>query len=58
MIKVYNISVENHEGKRTRWRLKRTSENNIKTDLKEIDWDDVESIHLAPVNTVANLRDT
>jgi hypothetical protein len=59
------IFVGNPEGKRLLGRYRRRSKDNIKIDLKEIEWEDVDWIHLAwdsdlwrdLVNTVTNLRD-
>jgi hypothetical protein len=61
---VYRILVGMPEGKRLLERPKRTWVDNIKIDLREIGWDDMNWIDLAqdrdqwraPVNTVMNLR--
>jgi hypothetical protein len=37
-------------------RTGRRWEDNIRTDLREIGWEDVDWIHLAPVNTIIKLR--
>jgi hypothetical protein len=60
----YNILVEGPEGRRLLGRPRRRWENNIKMDLREIGFGDVDWIHLAQdrnrwralVNTVMNLR--
>jgi hypothetical protein len=60
----YNILVGRSEGRRLLGRPRRRWENNIKMDLKEIGFGDVDWIHLAQdrerwravVNTVMNLR--
>jgi hypothetical protein len=60
----YNILVGRPEGRRPLGRPGRRSEDNIKMDLREIGFGDVDWIHLAqdrdrwraPVNTVMNLR--
>jgi hypothetical protein len=60
----YNILVGRPEGRRTLGRPRRRWEDNIKTDLKEMGFEDVDWIHLAQdrdrwrafVNTVVNLR--
>jgi hypothetical protein len=60
----YNILVGRPEGRRPLGRLRRRWEDNIKMDLKEIGFGDVDWIHLAQVrdrwqalvNTVMNLR--
>jgi hypothetical protein len=59
----YNISVERSKGRRLRGRPRRRWEDNIKMDLREIAFGDVDWIHLAQdrdrwralVNTVMNL---
>jgi ribosome biogenesis protein Nip4 len=56
--------LENPEGERPLGRLKRRWEDNIRMDLREIGWEDVDWIHLVQdrdqwrvvVNTVMNLR--
>jgi hypothetical protein len=60
----YRILVGKPEGKRPLKRLRRRWVNNIKMDLKEIGWDDMDWIKLAQdrdqwralVNTAMNLR--
>jgi hypothetical protein len=60
----YNILVGRPEGRRPLGRPRRGWEDNIKTDLREIGFEDVDWIHLAQdrdtwralVNTVMNLR--
>jgi ribosome biogenesis protein Nip4 len=60
----YNILVGRPEGRRPLERLRRRWEDNIKMDLREIGFGDVNLIHLAQdrdrwwalVNTVMNLR--
>jgi hypothetical protein len=61
----YNIFVENTEGKRPHGRLRRIRKDNIRMDLSDTGWEDVDRIHLAQdrdqrgealVNTVENLR--
>jgi hypothetical protein len=60
----YNILVERPEGRRPLGRPRRRGEDNIKMDLREIGFEDVDWIHLAQdrdrwralVNTVMNLR--
>jgi hypothetical protein len=60
----YNISVGRPDGRRLLGRPRRRWEDNIKIDLREIGFGDVEWIHLAQdrgrwqglVNTVMNLR--
>jgi hypothetical protein len=60
----YNILVGRSEGRRPLGRRRRRWENNIKMDLREIGFGDVNWIHLAQdrdrwqalVNTVMNLR--
>jgi hypothetical protein len=60
----YNILVERPEGRRPLGRPRRRWEDNIKMDLREIGFGDVDWIHLAQyrerwravVNTVMNLR--
>jgi hypothetical protein len=62
----YNILVERPEGRRPLGRSRRRWEDNIKMDLGEIEFGDVDWIHLAQdrdtwralVNTVMNLRVT
>jgi hypothetical protein len=59
----YNILVGKPEGRRPLGRPRRTWEDNIKTDLREIGCESLNLIHLAqdrapwraPVNTVMNL---
>jgi ribosome biogenesis protein Nip4 len=61
---VYNILVGRPEGRRPLERPRRRWEDNIKMDLREIGFGDVDSIHWAQdrdrwralVNTVMNLR--
>jgi ribosome biogenesis protein Nip4 len=60
----YNILVGRPEGRRPLGRHRRRCENNIKMDLREMGFGDVDWIHLAQgkdrwralVNTVMNLR--
>jgi hypothetical protein len=60
----YNILVGQSEGRLTPRRPRRRRKNNIKIDLREVGWEDVDWIHLAQdrdqwravVNTVMNLR--
>jgi hypothetical protein len=60
----YNCLVGRPEGRRSRGRPRHRWEDNIKMDLREIGFGDMDSIHLAqdrdrwraPVNTVMNLR--
>jgi hypothetical protein len=60
----YNILVGRPEGRRPLGRHRRRSEDNIKMDLREIGFGDLDWIHLAQereswralVNTVMNLR--
>jgi hypothetical protein len=60
----YNILVGKHEGRRPLGRPRRRWEDNIRMDLREIGFVDVDWIHLAQdrdtwwalVNTVMNLR--
>jgi hypothetical protein len=60
----YNILVERPEGRRPLGRPRRRWEDNIKMDLREIGFGDVDLIHLAQdrdrwrvlVNTVMNFR--
>jgi hypothetical protein len=60
----YRIFVGKPEGKRPLGRQRRTWVDNIKIDLREIEWDGMDWIHLgqdkdqwrALVNTVMNLR--
>jgi hypothetical protein len=60
----YNILVGKPEGKRPLGRLMCRWEDNIRTDLREIGWEDVNWMRLAPdrgqwralLNTVMNLR--
>jgi hypothetical protein len=42
----YNILVGKSEGKRPRGRPRSSWEDNIRMDLREIGWDDVDWIHL------------
>jgi hypothetical protein len=61
---IYNILIGRPEGRRPLGRHRRRWENNIKMDLREIGFQDVDWIHLAQdrdrwralVNTVMNLR--
>jgi hypothetical protein len=63
MRNVYKILVGKPEGKRSLGRLRRRWEDNIRMDLKEIGWENVDRIHVAHVrdqwrvlvNTVMNL---
>jgi hypothetical protein len=60
----YRILVGNPEGKRPLGRPKRRWEDNIRLDLREIEWEGVDCMHLAQdrdqwrslVNTVMNHR--
>jgi hypothetical protein len=60
----YTIFTGKPEGKRPLVRPRRRCKDNIRTDLKEIGWEDVDWIHLAqdterwqaPLNTLMNLR--
>jgi hypothetical protein len=56
----YGVLLGEPEGKRPLERLRRMWENNIKMDLREIEWDGTDWSHLAQwralVNTVMNLR--
>jgi hypothetical protein len=64
MRSVYRILVGNPKGKRSYGRPRRSWEYNIRRDLREIEWEGVDWIHLAqdrdqwwaPVNTVMNFR--
>jgi hypothetical protein len=47
MRNVYKISVGKPRGRRPLGRPKRRWEDNIKTDLREVGWEDVDWIHLA-----------
>jgi hypothetical protein len=66
MRNVYNISVGKPERKRSLRRPRHRWEDNIRTDLRETEWEDVDWIHLAQerdkrwalVKTVMNLRVT
>jgi hypothetical protein len=59
----YSILVGKPEGKRPLWRSNRRWEDNIKMDIREIEWDDMDWINLAEnrdqwralVNTVRDL---
>jgi hypothetical protein len=61
----YNILVGKHEGKKTLGRIRPRWEDNIRMDPKEIGWEVVDWMDLAPdrdkwralLNTVMNLRD-
>jgi hypothetical protein len=52
----YNILVGRPEGRRPLGRRRRRWEDNIKMDLREIGFGDVDWIDLALVKTVMNLR--
>jgi hypothetical protein len=55
----YRILVGKPEGKRPLGKPRRRWVNNIKMDLREIGWDDVDCIYVAQesfLNTVLNLR--
>jgi hypothetical protein len=60
----YSILIGKPEGKRPLGRSKRRREDNIRTDLREMVWEDVDWMHLvqeryrwrAVVNMVMNLR--
>jgi hypothetical protein len=64
VINAYKILVRKSEGKRPRGRRRRRWEDNIRMDLREVGWEDVDWICLAQdrdqwrvlVNTVINLR--
>jgi hypothetical protein len=64
MRSAYNILVGKPEGNRPRGRRMHRWEDNIRMDVREIGWEDVDWIHLsqdrdqwrALVNTVMNLR--
>jgi hypothetical protein len=43
----YKIFVRNHKGKRSLMRRVHRCEDNIKMELREIGWEDVDWIHLA-----------
>jgi hypothetical protein len=50
----YKVLVEKPEGKRPLGRPMRRWEDNIRMDLREIRWEDVDWIHLAQDRTVAD----